>query len=47
LGAALAGAVEPRQAVKFANAAGALATTRGGAQPSLPRLADVEALLAG
>ena len=34
------------QAVRFANAAGALATTKLGAQPSLPRLAEVEELLA-
>lgn len=35
------------EAVRFASAAGALATTRAGAQPSLPRLAEVERLLAG
>jgi ribokinase len=34
------------EAVRFANAAGALAVTRAGAQPSLPRVAEVEALLA-
>lgn len=34
------------EAVRFANAAGALAVTRMGAQPSLPRGAEVEALLA-
>ncbi|HRP47566.1 MAG TPA: ribokinase [Trueperaceae bacterium] len=39
-GAALAAAV------RFASAAGAMATTRAGAQPSLPSLAEVEALLA-
>ena len=33
-------------AVRFANAAGALATTKRGAQPSLPRRAEVEELLA-
>jgi ribokinase len=33
-------------AVRFANAAGALATTRPGAQPSLPQLAEVQQLLA-
>lgn len=32
-------------ALRFACAAGALATTRRGAQPSLPRRADVETLL--
>ncbi len=35
----------PEQALRFACAAGALATTRRGAQPSLPERADVEALL--
>ncbi len=35
------------EAVRFASAAGALATTRHGAQPSLPRLAEVERLLTG
>jgi ribokinase len=34
-----------QEAVRFANAAGALACTRRGAQPSLPARADVEALL--
>lgn len=34
------------EAVRWGNAAGALATTRPGAQPSLPTRADVEALLA-
>ncbi len=34
------------EAVRFASAAGAMATTRPGAQPSLPSLAEVEALLA-
>lgn len=34
----------PRAALRFANAAGALATTRHGAQPSMPRRAEVEAL---
>jgi len=32
-------------AIRFANACGALAVTRAGAQPSLPRLSEVEALL--
>jgi ribokinase len=34
-------------AVRFANAAGALATTKRGAQESLPTKADIEKLLAG
>jgi ribokinase len=34
------------EAVRFASAAGAMAVTRAGAQPSLPRAAEVEALLA-
>jgi ribokinase len=34
------------EAVRFANAAGAIAVTRAGAQPSLPRAAEVEELLA-
>ena len=46
LAAALARGAGMRDAVAFANAAGALATTRAGAQPSLPRLADVTTLLA-
>jgi ribokinase len=33
------------EAIRFANAAGALAATRHGAQPSLPRRADVDRLL--
>jgi len=33
-------------AIRFANAAGALATTKHGAQPSLPRRSDVDRLLA-
>ena len=36
----------PAQALAFACAAGALTTTRPGAQPSLPRREEVEALLA-
>jgi ribokinase len=35
------------EAVRFANAAGAVAVTRAGAQPSLPRAPEVEELLAG
>jgi ribokinase len=34
-------------AAQYANACGALATTKYGAQPSLPRAAEVEALLSG
>jgi ribokinase len=34
------------QAVRYANACGAMAVTRAGAQPSLPRRAEVEELLA-
>lgn len=36
----------PHDALSFACAAGALAATRAGAQPSMPRRAEVEALLA-
>jgi ribokinase len=43
---ALAEGLSPRQAVMWGNAAGALATTRLGAQPSLPTRQAVEALLA-
>lgn len=35
-----------RKAVQYANACGAIAVTRAGAQPSLPRRAEVEELLA-
>lgn len=35
------------EAVRFASAAGAIATTKHGAQPSLPRLQEVERMLAG
>lgn len=35
------------EAVRFGNAAGALATTKAGAQASLPRRADVDALFGG
>jgi ribokinase len=34
-------------AVRFANACGAMAVTRAGAQPSLPRRDEVERLMAG
>jgi ribokinase len=34
------------EAVRFANAAGAVAVTRAGAQPSLPRTPEVQELLA-
>lgn len=44
---ALAAGRDLEEAVCFANAAGALATTRLGAQPSLPTRTEVEALLAG
>jgi len=43
--AVLAGSPLP-EAVRYANACGAMAVTRAGAQPSLPRRAEVEALLA-
>jgi ribokinase len=46
LAVALLEGKELDEAVRFANACGALATTRVGAQPSLPRRGDVEALLA-
>jgi ribokinase len=36
-----------QEALKFANAAGALATTKLGAQPSLPFRKDLETLLSG
>jgi ribokinase len=36
-----------RDAVRFANACGALAVTRAGAQPSLPARGDVERLIGG
>jgi ribokinase len=44
--AALARGADLWQACRFGTAAGALAVTRPGAQPSLPTLAEVEALLA-
>ena len=42
---ALLDGMEPADALTFACAAGALAATRAGAQPSLPTRAEVEALL--
>lgn len=45
LAAALATGQELRAAVRFANAAAALSVTREGAQPSLPRRAEILALL--
>jgi ribokinase len=38
---------DPEAALRFACAAGALATTRAGAQPSLPWRTEVEAIDAG
>lgn len=46
LGTALAGGSALREAVRFANAAGALACTRPGAQPAMPRAEEVRRLLA-
>ncbi|NBW09545.1 MAG: ribokinase [Caulobacteraceae bacterium] len=43
---ALLDGMEPADALKFACAAGAVAATRAGAQPSLPTRDEVEALLA-
>ena len=45
--AAIAAGDDPLDAARFAAAAGALATTRVGAVPSLPRRAEIEALLTG
>jgi ribokinase len=47
LAAALAGGDRLESALRFANAAAALACTRRGAQPSLPTRAEVERLLQG
>lgn len=47
LAVALARGTTPREALRQASAAGALATTRPGAQPALPTRAEVEAFLAG
>jgi ribokinase len=41
----LAADVEPKEALRWANAAGALTVTREGAQPSLPTFAEVEDFL--
>ncbi len=45
--AALAAAASTDEAVRFASAAGALATTKHGAVPSLPHRPDIDRLLAG
>lgn len=45
LAVALAEGKSLEEAVRFANAAGAISTTRKGAQPSLPRREEVEALI--
>ena len=45
LAVALARGTDPVDAVRFANAAGALATTVVGAQPSMPRAAQIAALM--
>lgn len=42
----LARGVNPRQAMSYANHAGAIATTKSGAQPSLPTVEDVKRLMA-
>mgnify|MGYP006300617795 CR=1 FL=1 len=47
LAAALANGLDLAQAVRLGNAAGALAATRAGAQPSLPHRAEVERMLDG
>jgi ribokinase len=44
-GVSLIGGLDLPQAIRFANAAGTLAVTRFGAQPSLPTRAEVEAFL--
>lgn len=46
LAVALAEGQNPETALRFASAAGALAVTKPGAQPSLPRRAQVESFLA-
>jgi ribokinase len=45
LAVALAEGSDMESAIEFANAAGALSTTRAGAQPSLPTRPEVEGLL--
>lgn len=45
LAVALAEGMQPEQALRFASAAGALAVTRPGAQPSLPRRVQVDDFL--
>jgi ribokinase len=47
LAAALLRELPLHDAVRFANACGAVAVTRAGAQPSLPQRAEVERLIAG
>lgn len=44
-GAALAAGSAPLEAVRWGNAAGALAVTKAGAQPSLPNRSEIESLL--
>ncbi|HNS53029.1 MAG TPA: ribokinase [Anaerolineae bacterium] len=45
--AAIAGGQDPLEALRLANAAGALAVTRLGAQPSLPNRVELEAFMQG
>ena len=45
LGARLAAGASLRDAAAYANAAAALSVTQPGAEPSMPRSADIEALL--
>jgi ribokinase len=44
---ALLEGMEPEAALRFACAAGAIAATRPGAQPSLPTREEVEAIITG
>jgi ribokinase len=46
LAVALASSQSTEESIRFASAAGALAATHHGAQPALPHLADVQALMA-